>query len=136
MLLAGLFSALIWLGCGDRTGGETAYSTPAATFKTLTQALSTDVLKGDQAAWVEQMQRDPAQIKAITRREITAERAINERIGYLLFDPSTLPTPRQSPFFYFIREAQGWKITSHLDTVFHRELEEAIQKGQFKLAAD
>lgn len=151
MLRAVLLIVLAGLGCGGKDG-DPAYATPAATFGTLKQALSSgdfdaawhcysstyraDVLKDDQATWTEQMQRDPAQVKAITRREISAERAINERIGYLLFETSTLPSPRQSPFFYFIREAQGWKITSHLDTVFHRELEEAIQKGQFKLAVD
>ena len=78
-------------------------------------------------------QKTPAEIKAQLRREIAEERIINERIGYLLFDSSTLDDERTSPFFYFLRDSDGWKITSHLDSTFHQELEQAIERGEFKL---
>jgi hypothetical protein len=51
----------------------------------------------------------------------------------LLFDTSTLGDKRASPFFYFIHEPDGWKITSHLDSTFHQELEQAIERGEYKL---
>ena len=65
-----------------------------------------------------------------------SSKTINQRIGYLLFDPTTLNSPQASPFFYFIREPEGWKLTTHLDSLFHRELEQAIAKGEFKLPSD
>jgi hypothetical protein len=86
-------------------------------------------------AWAQEFGSNPSYLKSIQRREINAERTINARIGYLLFDATTLDSPQQSPFFYFLREKSGWKITSHLDTVFHRELEESITRGEFTLPA-
>jgi membrane peptidoglycan carboxypeptidase len=71
--------------------------------------------------------------RALLRREITKEEVINDQIAYLLFDPTTLENERQSPFFYFIREEGGWKITTHLDSTFHQALEKAIETGDYKL---
>ncbi len=131
---------------------DTAFSTPAATFKTyktaiaagdldlLWSCLSTSyrnsVYKGDRAALTKEWQEHPEQLQSALRREIAQEKPINNRIGYLLFDPTTLSSPQASPFFYFVRETDGWKITTHLDSLFHHELEQAIAKGEFKLPTD
>ena len=134
-------------GCGDKEIGEQRFADPASTFRTYKQALEQgdyDLLwecyslsqKGDEErqAWLERWrQRPSAEIKARLRHEISQEQIINERIGYLLFDASTLSDKRASPFFYFIREGDGWKITSHLDSTFHHELEQAIERGEYKL---
>ena len=130
---------------------KAAFASPAATFSTFSRALADEdwaaawacysasyragIHQDDMEAWTAQMRSDPNYLQSIQRREISAERAINDRIGYLLFDSTTLDSPQQSPFFYFIREAQGWMITTHLDTVFHRELESSIARGEFDLQA-
>lgn len=131
---------------------DPAFSTPAATFKTYKHAIATgdldllwsclstsyqsSVYKGDRAALAREWKEHPEQLQSALRREIAQEKPINGRIGYLLFDPTTLNSPQASPFFYFIREAEGWKLTTHLDSLFHRELEQAIAKGEFKLPTD
>lgn len=48
------------------------------------------------------------------------------------FDPSTVEAGH-APFFYFLHEADGWKITTHLDSLFRLELEGAIDRGEFHL---
>ena len=145
----------LWLflaACGqteDAPPAAAAFASPAATFSTFSKALADDdwaaawacysasyragIHQDDMDAWARQLRSDPNYLGSIQRREISAERAINSRIGYLLFDSTTLDSPQQSPFFYFIREAQRWKITTHLDTVFHRELEDSIARGEFDL---
>ena len=137
---------LAFSGCGEKETNE-RFADPASTFRTYKQALEQgdyDLLwecyslsqKGDEQrqAWLDRWRQKPsAEIKARLRREIAQEQIINERIGYLLFDASTLSDERASPFFYFIRETDGWKITSHLDSTFHHELEQAIERGEYKL---
>lgn len=131
---------------------DPAFSTPAATFKTYKKAIAagdldllwsclsisyrSSVYNGDRAALTREWQEHPEQLRSALQREITQEKPINSRIGYLLFDPTTLNSPQASPFFYFIREVDGWKVTTHLDSLFHRELEQAIANGEFKLPTD
>jgi hypothetical protein len=146
-LLLGLFAGMA--ACGSE---DAAFATPAATFKTYKRAIAagdlellwsclsasyrSSVYNGDRAALAREWQEHPEELQSALRREIAQEKPINDRIGYLLFDPTTLNSPQTSPFFYFIREEEGWKLTTHLDSLFHRELEQAIAKGEFKLPAD
>ena len=133
-------------GCDPETS-DSRFASPLATFRTHQNAVSTEdweavwgclsnsykstTFDNDFATWSAAFAAgDP---KAELDREISEERIINERIAYLQFDQSTLPSKQSSPFFYFIREPDGWKMTDHLDTLFHTELEEAIEKGQFQL---
>ena len=89
---------------------------------------------GDFSAWEVEWHAHERQYRRVEiRREIAEERIINEQVGYLLFDSTTLPFEDSSPFFYFIREEEGWKITSHLDSTFHQALERAIEQGEFQL---
>ena len=148
MLLQSFFCLVLTtlVGCGSEEPGQ-RFADPASTFRTYKQALENDDFellwecfslsqKGgeERQVWIDRWQQKPsAEIKAQLRREVAQEQVINERIGYLLFDPSTLDHDRASPFFYFIRETDGWKITSHLDSTFHQELELAIERGEFKL---
>ena len=143
------FAFLVVVSCGsDET--DRRFADPASTFRTYQQALQQrdfNLLwecfslsqKGGETqrqTWIEPWrQQGPDEIKALLRREIAQEHIINERIGYLLFDASTLSDERASPFFYFIRDPDGWKITSHLDSTFHQELERAIERGEYKLPA-
>ena len=146
MALQLLLCLALVLGCNSEDIDQ-RFSHPAQTFQTYKYALEDrdfDLLwecfnssqrEGeDRQDFVERWrQKTPAEIKAQLRREIAEERIINERIGYLLFDSSTLGDERASPFFYFIRDSSGWKITSHLDSTFHQELEQAIERGEYKL---
>ena len=145
--------AAFWIltvaGCGET---DLRFVSPAATFETYQQALANRDMEllwscysetykaglpaGHQGWTREWMQKTDAQLAAERGRQIAAERLINERIGYLLFDPTTLESKQTSPFFYFIQEKDGWKLTTHLDSVFHRELEQAIDRGEFQLSAD
>ena len=136
----------VLVSCG---GEETdrRFTDPAATFQTYKQALENsdyDLLwecfslsqqeSEERQAFIDLWrQKKPGEIKAQLRREIAQETIINERIGFLLFDTSTLTDERTSPFFYFIHHPGGWKITSHLDSTFHQELEQAIERGEYKL---
>ena len=136
----------IAIGCSSEPTNQ-RFSDPAATFQTYKKALENsdfDLLwecfsqsqkqDSERQAWIDDWrQKSPDEIKTQLRREIAQEQIINERIGYLLFDPSTLGSERASPFFYFIHESDGWKITSHLDSTFHQELEQAIERGEYKL---
>ena len=142
-----LFLCLVILqGCNSEDIDQ-RFSHPAQTFQTYKYALETrdfDLLwecfnssqrEGeDRQGFVERwQQKTPVEIKAQLRLEIAEERIINEHIGYLLFDSSTLGDERTSPFFYFFCDSSGWKITSHLDSTFHQELEQAIERGEYKL---
>jgi len=142
-----LFVCLALLyGCASEDTDQ-RFAHPAQTFQTYKRALensdfdllwecfsSSQVEGEDRQSFAERWrQKTPAEIKAQLRREIAEERIINERIGYLLFDSSTLGDERASPFFYFLRDSSGWKITSHLDSTFHQELEQAIERGEYKL---
>jgi hypothetical protein len=142
-LVAGV---LLSPGCGK---ADPRFVSPAATFKTYKQALAErdmqllwscysqnykTIAAPDYSTWINQWeQKTPSQLKAEQDREITDEHLINDKIAYLLFDATTLESRQTSPFFYFIHDADGWKITSHLDSTFQRELEQAIEHGEFKL---
>jgi hypothetical protein len=147
-----LFGAL-FLSAGCEKEANPRFAAPALTFKTHQEALAAKDLEllwacysssykessygNDYATWArEWQQKEDAWIKAELRREIVDERIINDRISYLLFDSSTLNSPQTSPFSYFVREPEGWKMTTHLDSVFHQELEQAIARGEFKLPND
>ena len=150
IFVLGLLILLSLSGCGGEDETEGPFSSPYATFKTRQQALAAKdfdllwsclstnykmgVYKGDFETWKrEWSQKGDGAIENELRREVTDERLINQRIGYLLFDTSTLDSSRASPFFYFIREPEGWKVTTFLDSVFHQELEQAISRGKFLL---
>ncbi|MGY8822765.1 MAG: hypothetical protein ACKVJG_02335 [Candidatus Latescibacterota bacterium] len=140
-----LFALSTFTGCSDQDTQR--FDTPAATFNTHRQAIE----QGDldllwetyslsyrnqqvRATWRRQWQETaPEKIKTLRQREIAREEIINDEIAYLLFDPTTLENERQSPFYYFIREENGWKITTHLDSSFHHALEKAIEQGEYKL---
>jgi hypothetical protein len=144
-MIPSLIFLCILVGCAQES--DKRFDSPEATFHTYRQALEEgdlDLLWScysqsyhDQqvrATWRRQWRETAAEKgKALRRREINREQIINEQIAYLLFDASTLENQRQSPFFYFIHEKEGWKITTHLDSTFHRELEAAIERGEFKL---
>ena len=89
---------------------------------------------GERSAWQVKWQssRDELVDRA-RRRQIADERLISKRIGYVLVDASTLASPQQSPFYYFLREPDGWKMTSFTDSTFHAELENSIQRGEFEI---
>lgn len=149
-----LFALLMLLtilpGCGSET--DSRFASPVATFRTYQQALMDRDWKllwncysntykasvtSEPQDWIDEWeQKGDQQAKAELRREIADEQLINDRIGYLLFDATTLPSKQTSPFFYFIRDPDGWKITTHLDSIFHQELERAIARGEFKLPDD
>jgi hypothetical protein len=138
---------LLLLACGERA--DHRFSSPAATFRTYQQALRQgdrellwacysrsfqEHLSGGRQAWEAQWDARPAEaIQAELRREIVEEKQINGDIGYLLFADSTLPAPGESPFFYFVRQEDGWFLTSHLDALFHQRLEKAVAAGALKL---
>ena len=134
--------------CGEEPPSQ--FSKPSLTFKHHQQALAAKDLEtmwscysqsykqrmfsNDFAAWSRTWQeRDAVWIEAELAREIIDEREINERIAYLHFEPTTLQSRQASPFYYFLKEVDGWKITTHLDSLFHQELERAIADGQFSL---
>ena len=149
--IAALGFALLGLsGCGPDQPAQ--FDTPAAAFSAYKKALEAEdldqawlcysssfrdgVYKGEMATWVkDQNERNKAWIKNEANRQIADEKIINQRIAYLLFDATTLESNRVSPFFYFIKETEGWKITTHLDSTFHQELEKAIERGEFVLPA-
>ena len=137
------------LGCQI---SDPRFSSPAATFKTYRHALADrnfnllwDCYSNNYKAslpaghhgWLQEWtQKSEGDFVSDQRREIIAEQLINDRIGYLLFESNTLRSKQESPFFYFIRDPDGWKITSYQDSVFHRELERAIDRGEFQLPAN
>lgn len=138
---------MLFVGCG--AADDLRYASPAATFSTYREAL----IRGDvDAAWAclsegyrqleydndrlrlqQALREDGGRLVEQTRRlEIAEEREINTRLGFLLFDPTTVPA-HSSGFFYFLRDADSWKITSHLDSLFRSELEGAIERGEYRL---
>lgn len=146
-LLPRAFGALLFgllLSCGSQ---DEQFETPYDTFRAHQEAIKEGDLDllwktyslayRDQqvrASWRRQWREMPNEkTTALLRREISEEEIINDQIAYLLFDPTTLESERQSPFFYFIRESEGWKITTHLDSTFHQALERAIEQGEYKL---
>jgi len=143
-----LIAVVALLAC---TRQDTRFADPAATFGAYLEAIRQGDARavwecysqgyrdqhfgGEFSVWeTEWRAREREYTRVETRREITEERMINEQVGYLLFDSTTLPSENSSPFFYFIREEEGWKITSHLDSTFHQALERAIEQGEFQLS--
>ena len=147
---------ITWLGltlllaCGE--GPDSRFASPASTFRTYREALSQGDgdtawsclsrshrerdLAGDRAAWRTSIAGEAGRklAREVARREIAEERRINERVAYLQFDRSTVPEG-EGPFYYFLRDPDGWKITIHTDSLFRAELEAAIESGQFRLTA-
>ena len=146
-LLLRAFGALLFsllLSCGSQ---DEQFETPYDTFRAHQKAIKEGDLDllwktyslayRDQqvrASWRRLWREMPSEkTTALLRREISEEEIINDQIAYLLFDPTTLESERQSPFFYFVRENKEWKITTHLDSTFHQALERAIEQGEYKL---
>jgi len=140
--------ALGWAACGP--ADHPRFSSPALTWQTYVQAVShgdaeaawvcfspsyqNHQYNGDVSRWTTELASQGADMKRGNKRcEIVEERVLSPRLAYLLFDTGTLPSNRKSPFVYFLRGPQGWKMTTHLDTVFHRELEQAIARGEYRL---
>ena len=139
---------LVLLACGPSE--DPRYSSPALTWQTYARAVaggdaaaawdcfssSYQALQyeGDAGRWAAELERRGPELKRdYQRREIAEERILGKRLAYLLFDSSTVSGAGASPFVYFLREVDGWKMTTHLDAVFHRELEGAIERGEFRL---
>lgn len=125
------------------------FVSPAATFDTYRQAIAAadaDLAWACLSAGYRQLEfggsyerwRDTLAVRQaellgdLQRRQIAQEQEINGRLGYLQFD-GAMVGERASPFFYFLHEPDGWKITSHLDSLFRVELEGAIDRGEFQL---
>ena len=145
-------TALLWgilASCGEV--GPIEYASPGNTYETYVNRLLADDTAGiwqcysepfrlakyqaDFKAFEAEHQQTATQLKhQARRREIIEERIIGDRIGFVRFDATTLPDPRTSHFFYFILETDGWKVTSYLDSTFHAELEQAIERGDFDLS--
>ncbi len=145
ILLSGTFA-----GCGEVAPVE--YASPSNTYETYVKRLLADDTAGiwqcysepfrlatygaDFEAFEIEFQQAATRLKhEARRREIIEERTIGDRIGFVRFDATTLPDPQTSHFFYFILDADGWKVTSYLDSTFHSELEQAIERGDFDLAS-
>lgn len=141
-----VFLWVVAVGC-DRT--DPRFTTPAQTYATYLEALSGEdagtawdcfsqgfrelEYGGSFERWRELLARDPRGLaRQARRREITDERIINDRLAFVQFDPGTV-SQREGPFFYFLHEPEGWKITTHLDSLFRQELEAAIERGEFQL---
>jgi hypothetical protein len=91
-------------------------------------------LSGGRQAWeADWAKRTPSEIADEMGRQIAEERVIDESVAYLLFELSTLPSSEASPFFYLVRQEDGWFLTSHLDGLFHSRLEQALENGALKL---
>ena len=146
---AGLLAVtLILVGCDEPTPHE--FSSPGNSYATYVERLlASDVagtwscfaeayresrFGGRHEGWEAEFRQTGTELqKQARRREIVEERTIGDRIGFVRFDPTTLAGAKSSQFFYFIREAGGWKVTSYLDSTFHAELENAIERGEFDL---
>ena len=141
---------VLLLACDE--GDDLRFASPAATYAAYREALSRGDgdaawaclsqshrerdLGGDLAAWQAAIAGEEGRqlAREVARREISEERRINERVAYLQFDPSTVPEG-EGPFYYFLRDPDGWKITVHTDSLFRAELEAAIENGQFRLTS-
>ena len=145
---------LSWLGltfllaCGEAP--DARFASPASTFRTYRGALAAGDgetawsclsrshrerdLGGDLAAWRTSVAGEKGRrlAREVARLEISEERRINDRVAYLQFDRSTVPQG-EGPFYYFVRDRDGWKITIHTDSLFRAELEAAIEGGQYRL---
>ena len=130
-------------------GEDPRFSTPATTFRTYRSALAAGDAETswsclstgyrrleygeDSGLWTAHLKRDGRdESRQIRRLEISQETLINERVAFVQFDPSTVEAGH-APFFYFLHETDGWKITTHLDSLFRLELEGAIDRGEFHL---
>lgn len=145
LLVAGLLN-----NCGD-VPENIKYASPASTYKTYRRAIDSNEANsawdclavtyqrssfgGELMQWKEQWPKKQLALQHdLSRREIIEEREINDRIAYLLFDTKLTKKERPTPpYFYFLREKNGWKITSYLDSTFHQELERAIEKGEYSV---
>lgn len=142
--------AVLLTNCNDLPE-DIKYASPASTYKTYRRAIDANEANsawdclavtyqsssfgGELKQWKEQWpQKQLALQDDLSGREIIEEREINNRIAYLLFDISGTKRERSTPpYFYFLREKNGWKITSYLDSTFHQELERAIEKGEYSV---
>jgi hypothetical protein len=138
---------LLLAACAD---DDLRYGSPLATYQTYVEGVvAQDTLAvwdcfshsmreseygADYANWQKRWSAEIGDLtRAARRRQIAEEGPINDRIAFLRFDPTTLASSRVTPFFYFIRDSDGWKITSYLDSTFHAELERAIAEGEFTI---
>ena len=130
-------------------GDDTRFSSPATTFDTYRSSLAAGdpetswsclsagyrrlEYDDDPGLWTAYLEGEGRGESRRTRRlEISQETLINDRVAFLQFDPSTVE-PGRAPFFYFLHEPDGWKITTHLDSLFRDELEGAIDRDEFHL---
>jgi len=138
--------ALLLCSCAEE---DLRFTSPAATFATYREALTGGDVQtswlclstgyrhleynDDTGRWTSHVSLNGGALsRDVNRLDISQEMEINDRLGFLQFEPSTVGSG-QSPFFYFLREPGGWKITSHLDSLFRVELETAIERGEFTL---
>jgi len=137
-----------WLaGCADDRAPS--YQTPSQTYRIYSEAVADDqprqvwsclssglqemVYESDLQRWLQRWEQErPERDEARRRLQIQDEVLINDQLGYLHFDETTV-NPGESPFFYFVHEANGWKITTHLDPTFRQALERAVEAGEFQL---
>jgi hypothetical protein len=148
LLAQPLLVALLLLGCAD---SDLRFSSPAATFQTYGEALASGDAEtswlclssgyrhleydDDAERWTSHVRRNGVVLsREVGRLEISQEMEINDRLAFLRFDASTVD-PGRGPFYYFLHEPEGWKITTHLDSLFRVELENAIERGEFSLPA-
>lgn len=141
------YSLGLFLFGGCNSNSQKSFESPYATFVTHQTAIDNgniDVLWNTysksfqnqqiRSTWRREWEEINAnEQKALLRREITKEKVINDKIAYLLLDSTTLKNERESPFVYFVNESGNWKITTHLDSTFHKFLEQAIENGDYKL---
>ncbi len=138
---------LLLVACAD---DDPRYASPLATYQTYVEGVvAQDTLAvwdcfshsmreseygSDYVNWQKRWNAEIAELtRSARRRQIAEEGPINDRIAFLRFDSTTLASSRVTPFFYFIRDPDGWKITSYLDSTFHAELERAIVEGEFSI---
>jgi hypothetical protein len=140
--------AALWVAAVFACGGAD-YGTPASTLRTYQDAVRSNdpqaswacFSRGYQAqapggylAWQKDWGQRPAAARELEGgRTVALERVINEKVAFILLQTENLPPRPGGPFVYFVREADGWKMTSHMDTTFHHELETAIARGEFRL---
>ena len=139
--------SLSWAACSP---SDPQYSTPALTWKTYVRAVAHGDAQAawacfspsyqsyqygaDPTQWATELERQGADMKRGNKRcAIVEERILTKRLAYLLFDADALPSDRKSPFVYFLLDRGNWRMTTHVDTVFHRELERAIARGEYRL---
>lgn len=139
-----LFLAALLAACSEQ---DPRFLTPASTFSTYRSA----VLANDAAtAWSCLSQghqadvgglddfaarlRDSRFVTQVRRLQMQDERVINQQLAFVQFDSTTVGAGT-SPFFYYLWEADGWKITTHTDSLFRARLEAALDSGEFTLPA-